>query len=86
MHKKIGMPIKSYIAHPVEGKRNELIMKLKGLSLCEILPATNQEIVIVVTDTFSIEEDQQLYDTLINITELKHLTLVSGFSDEEITN
>ncbi len=80
------MPIKSYIAHPIEGKRNELIMKLKDFHSCEIMPATNQEIVIVVTDTLSNQEDQQLYDTLINIPELKHLTLVSGFSDEEIIN
>ncbi|MDP2088159.1 MAG: hypothetical protein Q8J84_02025 [Flavobacteriaceae bacterium] len=80
------MPIKSYIAHPIEGKRRELIMKLKELSSCEIMPATNQEIVIVVTDTFSNQEDQQLYDTIINFPELKHFTLVSGFSDEEIIN
>lgn len=80
------MPIKSYIAHPVDGKRNELIMKLKEISLCNIIPATNQEIIIVVTDTFSPEEDQVLHDKLINLPELKHLTLVSGFSDEEIIN
>ena len=80
------MPIKSYIAHPIEGMRNELIMRLKQLSSCEIMPATNQEIVIVVTDTFSNQEDQQLYDTIINFPELEHLTLVSGFSDEEIIN
>lgn len=80
------MPIKSYIAHPIEGRRNELIMKLKEFSLCNIMPATNQEIVIVVTDTFSNEEDQALHEKLIKLPELKHLTLVSGFSDEEIIN
>ncbi|MDO9261106.1 MAG: hypothetical protein Q7U08_04110 [Flavobacteriaceae bacterium] len=80
------MPIKSYIAHPTEGRRNELIMRLKLLSSCEIIPASNQEIIILITDTFSNQEDQQLYDTLINFPELKHLTLVSGFNDEEIIN
>lgn len=80
------MPIKSYIAHPIEGKRNELIMKLNALNSCEIQPAINEEIIIVVTDTYNNLEDQQLYDTIINLPELKHLTLVSGFSDEEITN
>jgi nitrate reductase NapAB chaperone NapD len=80
------MPIKSYIAHPAEDKRNELIMKLREFSFCNIMPASNQEIVIVVTDTFSNEEDQVLYEKLLNLPELKHLTLVSGFSDEEIIN
>lgn len=80
------MPIKSYIAHPAEGRRNELIMKLKEFSSCNITPATNQEIVIVVTDTFSNEEDQTLHEKLMKLPELKHLTLVSGFSDEEIIN
>lgn len=80
------MPIKSYIAHPIEGRRNDLIIKLKEISLCNIIPATNQDIIIVVTDTFSNKEDQILYDSIISLPELKHLTLVSGFSDEEIIN
>ncbi|MDP3352515.1 MAG: hypothetical protein Q8S44_02095 [Flavobacteriaceae bacterium] len=80
------MPIKSYIAHPVEGKRNDLIIKLKGLPFCEILPAVNQEIIIIVTDTLTNQEDQKLYDEITLFPELKLLSLVSGFSDEEITN
>lgn len=86
MRKNYSMPIKSYIAHPAEGKRNELIIKLKDLSFCEVIPAVNQEIIIVTTDTLSDEADQQLYHTIVNFSEMKQLTLVSGFSDEEIIN
>ncbi|MBS3993676.1 MAG: hypothetical protein KGZ87_08170 [Bacteroidetes bacterium] len=80
------MPIKSYIAYPVDGKRNELIMKIKALDSCELNLAINEEIFIVVTDTFSEDEDKMIYETIVNMPELKHLTLVSGFSDEEISN
>lgn len=80
------MPIKSYIAYPIEGKRNELITKLKSLPSCELKPALNEEIIIIVTDTLNHQQDHQLHDIIINLPELKHLTLVSGFSDEEITN
>lgn len=80
------MPIKSYIAHPYEGKHNELIMRFKEISSCEIIPAINQEIIIIVTDTYSKQEDQELYEQILLFPELKHLSLVSGFNDQEITN
>ena len=35
------MPIKSYLAHPHEGKKEELIVAISALTECEVIPAEN---------------------------------------------
>lgn len=73
------MPIKSYLLHFEEGKREILLMDLQKLEGCEIIPAENHDVVVVVTDTDSEESDIILFDKLQEIQGLKHLSLVSGF-------
>jgi len=73
------MPIKSYVLHCEENRKKELLKELYKLSECEIIPAQNHEIIIVVTDTESEESDTKLYNQLLEMKGLKHLSLVSGF-------
>jgi nitrate reductase NapAB chaperone NapD len=73
------MPIKSYLAHPCEGKKDALIANLSSIAQCELLPAENEDVVIVITDAPTEEEDQQLKSRLDNLEALKLLVLVSGF-------
>ena len=75
------MPIKSYLAYPVSGKRNELAQTLRSMPECEIIPSTNQDIIILVTDTMDTEMEKALENRLRDISSLQCLTLVSGYKD-----
>ncbi len=76
------MPIKSYILHYKEDKKEKLLKDLRKLEGCEVIPAQNHEVLVVVTDTKSEELDLDLYNKLLELQGLKHLSLVSGFDDK----
>ncbi|MBU2952059.1 hypothetical protein KO493_15270 [Tamlana agarivorans] len=73
------MPIKSYLAHPQDGKKAELLTALTNLNHCEVIPAENEDLLIVVTDTNDISEDKNLKEQIESIASLKLLAMVSGF-------
>jgi nitrate reductase NapAB chaperone NapD len=73
------MPIKSYVLHCEENSKEILLNELQKLSNCEVIPAQNHEVIVVVTDTESEEIDTELYNQLLEMKGLKHLSLVSGF-------
>ena len=73
------MSIKSYILHYEENKKEVLLVELQKLSNCEVIPAQNHDVIVIVTDADSEEIDSKLYNQLLEIEGLKHLSLVSGF-------
>jgi len=73
------MPIKSYILHYEESKREALVKELQKLQGCEIIPAQNHDVLVLVTETETEELDSKLYNKLLEIKGLKHVSLVSGF-------
>ncbi|MCF6168744.1 chaperone NapD [Lutibacter sp.] len=73
------MPIKSYVLHYEESKREELVKGLQKLQGCEIIPAQNHAVIVLVTETETEELDNKLYHKLLEIKGLKHVSLVSGF-------
>jgi len=74
------MPIKSYLAHAIEGKKEELMKALMNLKQCEVVPAENQDVFALVTDTPNEEEEGVLKEKIEAINSLKLLSLVSGFN------
>ena len=74
------MPIKSYLAHAVRGKKQELMQALQSIEQCEVVPAENQDVLALVTDTADEQEDVILKEKIEAITSLKFLSLVSGFN------
>lgn len=74
------MPIKSYLAHPLEGKKEELQQTISLLNGCEIIPAENKDVLVVVTETKDDAEDKSLKESIETIKSLKLLALVSGFN------
>ena len=76
------MPIKSYILHPLKGQKELLVSDLAAFSECEIIPARNHDIVVLVTDTSSEIADTDLFNKLNELKSLKHMSLVSGFEDK----
>ncbi|HZJ20672.1 MAG TPA: hypothetical protein VFD35_10020 [Pricia sp.] len=73
------MPIKSYLAYPHKGKKKYLQQAFLGLEGCEVLPADNEDLLILVTETDSREAEDCLKKKLEAIPSLKLLAMVSGF-------
>ncbi len=76
------MPIKSYVAFPRKGEKEQLIKVLENTKHCEVLPATNKEVLVLVTDTKDDQQEEALQQILDSIEEIEHLNLVSGFSEK----
>ena len=74
------MPIKSYLAIAIPGKKKELIHALQEIGQCEVVPAENQDVLALVTDTANEKEDELLKEKIEGIVSLKLLSLVSGFN------
>jgi hypothetical protein len=74
------MPIKSYLVHPILGKKEELFSVLTKMEECEVVPAKNQDLLALVTDTPNEQEEQALKERIEAISSLKLLSLVSGFN------
>ncbi|OEK08181.1 hypothetical protein A8C32_01585 [Flavivirga aquatica] len=74
------MPIKSYLAHPHNGKKEILTKAINALEHCEVIPAENENLLIVVTETDNKEQEDLLKEKIENIESLKLLAMVSGFN------
>lgn len=73
------MPVKSYLAHPLEGKKQQLVEAISAINGCEVIPAENKNLLIVVTETETRNQDEILKEKIEAIDSLKLLALVSGF-------
>lgn len=78
------MPIKSYIAIPKHGKKAKLLGELDSLKGCETVPAENKEVIVVITETESDEQDKTMQDNLNTLEYLAHLTMVAGYETDSI--
>lgn len=73
------MPIKSYLAHPHDGKKDSLIKEVSNIAGCEIFPAQNKDVLVIVTETDNKIQEEILKEKLDAINSLKLLAMVSGF-------
>ncbi|MDW3196781.1 MAG: hypothetical protein R8G66_30680 [Cytophagales bacterium] len=73
------MPVKSYIIVPHTDQKQQLVAEIRKISSCEIYPAENQEVLVLITDTSNEDEEQQLYRNVENNKKIRHITLVSGY-------
>lgn len=76
------MPIFSYLAMPIEGARETLSAVLQSLPYCEIIPADNRDVLVLVTDTPDEEAQRDLHEQLQKIPSLQSLSMTFGSSDE----
>jgi nitrate reductase NapAB chaperone NapD len=74
------MPIKSYLAHPYNGRKKELMRELSAIKGCEIIPSENENVLILVTDTETKKEEDFIRSQLDGIVSLQLLAMVSGFN------
>ena len=78
------MPIKSYLVYPHDGKKEELIKHLSTIESCEVTPAENKDVLVLVTETENKTSEANLKEVLESIDSLKLLAMVSGFDTPQI--
>lgn len=74
------MPIKSYLAYPQNGKKDALLKALGHFPECEVVPAENQDVIVVVTDTATQQQEKRVEEALKQLPSLAHLGLVSVYN------
>ena len=75
------MPIISYVVYPQDGQKTQLVEALTELQHCQVIPSTNEEIVILVTDTPDKESDKKLSSVISEIPFLKHMSMTFAHDD-----
>ena len=77
------MSIKSYLAHPFKGEKNQLMKELSEIKGCEVIPSENKNLLILITDTHTKKQEQFIESQLDGIRSLQSLAMVSGFNDSK---
>ena len=75
------MPVFSYLAYPVKGAKEELLKDLAALDHCEVMPAENAEILILVTDAPNEEQEKELQKKIKQLKSLQSLGMTFGHGD-----
>ncbi len=76
------MPIFSYLAIPKKNARKTLCEELSALEHCQIIPADNQDLVVLVTDTPDEHIEKRLQHTLKSLPSLQSLSLAFGYNEK----
>ena len=74
------MPIFSYLAIPKDGARDDLCAELAKIEHCQIIPAANREVVVLVTDTPDESAEKALQKKLKGLDCLHSLCLSFGYN------
>jgi hypothetical protein len=72
----------SYIATPIKGNQEQLIQDLSDLEFCEVIPAENRNLVILVTTAPNKESEQHLQLQLKQLKSLESLSMTYGHTGE----
>lgn len=75
------MPVFSYLAYPNKGAKDQLRLELGELEYCEVLPADNEEILVLVTDTPNEKIEKDLKQKLGRLESLQSLGMTFGHTD-----
>jgi nitrate reductase NapAB chaperone NapD len=76
------MPVFSYLAYPEHGEKKQLLKELLALNYCEVTPAKNEDILILLTDTPDEDTEEQLQKQLKAIKSLQSLGMTFGHTDD----
>lgn len=76
------MPIFSYLAYPAQGAKQQLVDDLTALDFCEVTPAQNQDVLILITDTPDEETEKKLQENLKVLKSLESLGMTFGHTDQ----
>lgn len=77
------MPIFSYIAIPKAGTVDTLSAELTAMEWCEVIPAENKDILILITDAPDAAAEILLQERLKDLNCLQSLSMTFGHSDDD---
>lgn len=77
------MPIFSYLAIPKQGAKDDLCLELSSLDYCQVVPAENREVVILVTDTPDKSTEKKLQKQIQAVPSLQSISLSFGYDDQQ---
>ena len=77
------MPICSYVVFPQPGRRDELAERLAALPDCDVEPAANRDLLLLVTDTEDLAEEHRLQARLSAIDAIQCMVLTFGEIDPD---
>jgi nitrate reductase NapAB chaperone NapD len=75
------MPVFSYLAYPKPGAKELLLNDLAAMDYCEVTPAENEEILILLTDTPDEKSEKALQKKLKTLKSLESLGMTFGHTD-----
>ncbi len=75
------MPIFSYLAYPAAGAKETLLGDLRRLKYCEVMPADNEDLLILVTDTPDEAAEALLQQKIKKLSSLQSLSMAFGHAD-----
>lgn len=75
------MPIKSYLIYTVPNGGPEVAQFLDQLTACEVSRTPDEDVLVLVTDTQTTEEEETLKKRLEETPSIRFLSLVSAYED-----
>ena len=76
------MPVFSYLAYPEQGGKEQLLKDLSAMKYCEVTPAENEEVLILLTDTPDEDTEKQLQKQIKMLKSLESLGMTFGHMDD----
>lgn len=77
------MPIFSYLAYPAPGAKAALLADLRALEYCDVVPAENEDLLILITDTPNDAAETLLQEKFKQMTSLQSLSMTFGHTDHQ---
>ena len=77
------MPIMSYVVYSTKNMKTKLVQQLNAVNGCQAVPADNQDLVVLMTETHSEEEEAQLQKKLESIDTIQCMAMTYGHIESE---
>jgi nitrate reductase NapAB chaperone NapD len=74
--------IRSFIVHVRPGCRDGLAASLRREAGCEVYPAENSDLIVIVTDHPTRDDEERFDERLAAMDGVANVALVTGFSDD----
>ena len=75
------MPVFSFLAYPKANMKEQLIRDLSQLNYCDVKPAENEDVLILLADTPDEEINKDLINTVRGLESLQSLSMTFGHTD-----
>lgn len=75
------MIVKSYLVYPTNGFLEQASALLSQMAQCEIIPATNENVIVLVTESADETADSALEAEIRALPHVQALTLVTGHKE-----